>query len=45
VQGYAIGRPMTSTRFAQWYRTERTEFAQSIGAMQCTANIVTAKAS
>jgi predicted signal transduction protein with EAL and GGDEF domain len=45
VQGYAIGRPMTASRFAQWYRTERGEFAQSIGAMQCTADIVTAKAS
>jgi predicted signal transduction protein with EAL and GGDEF domain len=45
VQGYAIGRPMTSSRFVQWYRHERSEFAQAIGMTQSAATIVTAKAS
>ena len=45
VQGYGIGRPMTSSRFAQWYRHERGEFAQSIGMTQSATGIVTAKAS
>jgi EAL domain-containing protein (putative c-di-GMP-specific phosphodiesterase class I)/FixJ family two-component response regulator len=45
VQGYAIGRPMTSTRLAQWYRNERNEFAHSMAGLQCESSRVTAKAS
>jgi diguanylate cyclase len=34
VQGYAIGRPMTATRFSQWYRVERSEFALALDNIQ-----------
>ncbi len=45
VQGYAIGRPMTSSRFAQWYRRERGEFALAISASQTQAAATAARAS
>jgi EAL domain-containing protein (putative c-di-GMP-specific phosphodiesterase class I)/DNA-binding NarL/FixJ family response regulator len=45
VQGYAIGRPMTSSRFAQWYRCERGEFAQALRASRTGGSLATAMAS
>ena len=45
VQGYAIGRPMTASRFAQWYRRERVEFSQALIAAQGAPALATARAS